>query len=1059
MIRVAAAVCIVAISVLAGEAMSPDELKQKDEWLKQALLSPQGGGPLPFSFTCNEKPSAALLPAWERKVQDTRLDGQRTEHALSWTDPQSGLMVRCRAIEYHDFPTVEWTLYFKNTGANETPIIAGIQALDIKLTRQPAAPAPGSGGEFVLHHHTGDNCSARSYEPHETRLGAKSRQSFAPAGGRPTNGAYPYYNIEYDGGGVIAVIGWPGQWAARFERDDATSLHIAAGQELTHFKLLPGEEVRSPLVVLQFWKGDRLRSQNIWRRWMIAHNLPRPGGKLPPPFTSACMGLHQSEASEIGYIDEYLKGGIKLDYWWMDAGWYPCRDWPETGTWEPDPARFPKGIRAVSDYAHAKGMKLVLWFEPERVHAGTWLHKTHPEWLLKGQLLNLGNPDARKWLTDHVDKFLTEQGIDLYRQDFNMDPLSCWRANEAKDRQGIAEIRHVEGYLAYWDELRRRHPDMLIDSCASGGRRNDVETLRRSVPLLRSDFQGPQNPNDPTMLVGNQGHTYGLSFWVPYYGTGIFYNDVYAVRSHLTPAFGIGYPAGAAGVDWASFRRRIEDWKKVAGCFYGDYYPLTPYSLSEGAWIAWQFNQPETGEGMIQAFRRTQATEATMRLKLHGLDPAAVYEFTDLDVEGAIRVAGRELIEKGLLVKLASRRQAGILAYKRVNALAAVVSVSRETCEVAETVGFVGKDSFAPKGEIANYSWDLGDGTTASGPAVEHAYKTPGTYAVKLTVKDQQGGTDTTSATIAVTPVDTTPPALAAVASGKPDRVVVTFGKPVEQASAEVASNYALDQGVKILSASLGANLATVTLTTSPLSEGVDYALAVSNVKDRARQPNVVAPNSRKTFRCSGLFARWRLDDGTGDVAVDSSGNGHHATLMGGQGGPTWTKSARGMVLKFDGVDDLVETNTFLPDLTMPFSIALWVNPAPAQIEHADIFGNHGEPFVGISLQQDGKKLNSFGFGFGDGKRWQGAGPAQLTADQWQHVAVVCDGETAILYVAGVEKSRAPAKGPLAPNPQQNFKLGQGYHSGRYFRGCLSDVRIYPKALSPEQVAKLAGGE
>ena len=60
-------------------------------------------------------------------------------------------------------------------------------------------------------------------------------------------------------------------------------MRIRAGQELTHFKLLPGEEVRTPLMVLQFWKGDRIRAQNVWRRWMLAHNLPRPGGKLPPP--------------------------------------------------------------------------------------------------------------------------------------------------------------------------------------------------------------------------------------------------------------------------------------------------------------------------------------------------------------------------------------------------------------------------------------------------------------------------------------------------------------------------------------------------------------------------------------------------------------------------------------------------------------------------------------------------------------------------------------------------------------------------------------------------------
>ena len=188
-------------------------------------------------------------------------------------------------------------------------------------------------------------------------------------------------------------------------------------------------------------------------------------------------------------------------------------------------------------------MKTVLWFEPERVHQGSWLFEKHPEWLLgKGgdRLLNLGNPEARKWLTDHIDKFLTEQGIDLYRQDFNFDPLGIWRESDAVDRQGIAEIRHVEGYLAFWDELRHRHPGLLIDSCAPAG---GTTIWRRSAAPCRScgaTFRPLRNPSARDILVGNQGHTYGLSFWVPYYGTGVFCDNVYAVRSHLTPSQGIG---------------------------------------------------------------------------------------------------------------------------------------------------------------------------------------------------------------------------------------------------------------------------------------------------------------------------------------------------------------------------------------------------------------------------------------------------------------------------------------------------------------------------------------
>ena len=78
------------------------------------------------------------------------------------------------------------------------------------------------------------------------------------------------------------------------------------------------------------------------------------------------------------------KKDLKLDYWWMDAGWYiQQQGWPQVGTWEVDPKRFPRGLRPISDHAHAKGVKTLVWFEPERVMPGTWLYEHHPEWLLE----------------------------------------------------------------------------------------------------------------------------------------------------------------------------------------------------------------------------------------------------------------------------------------------------------------------------------------------------------------------------------------------------------------------------------------------------------------------------------------------------------------------------------------------------------------------------------------------------------------------------------------------------------------------------------------------------
>jgi alpha-galactosidase len=369
-------------------------------------------------------------------------------------------------------------------------------------------------------------------------------------------------------------------------------------------------------------------------------------------------------------IDAYEKAGITFDYWWMDAGWYEGADWwsgKGVGTWTADPERFPKGIREVADYVHSKNMKLILWFEPERVYRGSFVWEQHPEWHLPWpdkdnfRLLNLGDPGARKWITDHISTFITDNGVDLYRQDHNVDPLGAWQKRDAPDRQGITENLCVQGYLAFWDELLKRHPGMLIDSCASGGRRNDLETLRRSVPLLRSDFQAPQqNPPAEDVDRGNQNHTRGLAQWIPYYGTGVDTRDTYSFRSHLCPAMGVGTDLSQPELV-ERMKKRMAEYREVAPLFYGDFYPLTEYHKGEDTWAAWQFHRPETDDGMVQVFRRAESPYRAATFRLRGLDAGKTYMVTDVDSGRAEKHPGAELMEKGLEVEIGERRSAVVL--------------------------------------------------------------------------------------------------------------------------------------------------------------------------------------------------------------------------------------------------------------------------------------------------------------------------------------------------------------------------------------------------------------
>lgn len=617
---------------------------------------------VPFSFRYGSQSSRELLSAWEVERSARQLDRLRTEHTLTYTDPKTRLVVRCVATLYDDFPVVEWTLYFKNAGTAATPILEDVQALDTRLERN-------AEGEFLLHHSRGSTASPTDYEPLEAPLAAKQEMHFASVGGRPSDGDLPYFNLQWPGEGVIMVVGWPGQWAARFTRDAGNGLQVRAGQELTHFRLLPGEEVRTPLMVMFFWKGDWLRGQNLWRRWMLAHNLPRPGGKLPPPQMAAGSGRQDiemqgaNEENQTKFIDCYLQAGLKIDYWWMDAGWYPFQEgWWNVGTWEPDPKRFPHGLRPIADYAHARGVKIIVWVEPERVTPGTELYVKHPEWLLgqagETKLLDLGNPPARAWLIEKVEALIREQGIDLYRQDFNIAPLRFWRAHDAEDRQGITEIRYVTGLLAFWDELRRRHPNLLIDTCASGGRRNDLETLRRAVPLWRSDYAYE--------TTGMQDLTYGIALWIPYFGTGINALNPYTFRSQMSPAAAVSWDPRRPDLDLGLLHRLVAQWRRVAGDFFGDYYPLSRYDSHDDVWMAWQFDRPEIGQGMVLAFRRPHSPVELARYKLRGLEPSVRYRVTNLDDSETTELTGSELMESGLAVSLRTAPASALIVYERV---------------------------------------------------------------------------------------------------------------------------------------------------------------------------------------------------------------------------------------------------------------------------------------------------------------------------------------------------------------------------------------------------------
>ncbi len=535
-------------------------------WLDEMQLTGKAAGlstAIPFSFTYGGKASAELLPAWKRSQARLPAKPGREAHAVTWADPTTGLEVTAEVTLFDQFPAVESVLRFRNTGQADTPIIERVLPLDLHV----GVPAKG---EVVLHH---------------------------------------------------GAIGWSGQWALRVARDEAGGVLLQSGQQTTRLKLHPGESIRTPRILLLLWEADdasaslsagRFAGHNAFRRLLMAHYLPRVNGELvTPPITQNTwftfnQGNDVTEANQLEAIRLMTPLGVEV--YWLDAGWFEG-GWPSgVGSWVPRADAFPRGLKPLSDAAHKLGMKFIVWFEPERVHPASRIAKEHPDFVLRRDggdgLFNLGNPEARKWLTDWLSKCITESGIDLYRNDFNIDPLPFWQKADAPDRQGMAEIRYVEGHLEMWDELIRRHPGLWIDTCASGGRRIDLETLTRSVPLWRSDSQCCGKP----MPTWDQVQMAGLSLYVPFHTGGVWAFDPYNWRSIATTGTNLCPDTRAKDFPAELAKAAIAEAKGLRPFFQGDYYPLLPITLDESHWIGWHY----TAVGVA----------------LRGLDPKAAYEVT-----------------------------------------------------------------------------------------------------------------------------------------------------------------------------------------------------------------------------------------------------------------------------------------------------------------------------------------------------------------------------------------------------------------------------------------------
>ena len=594
---------------------------------------------------------------------------------------------------YPDYNAFEWTVSFKNIGTKNTPVLSCVTAADMHIT----------GSNPVIKGINGDGDGW--YEPYQYDVTFCPRK-FVSKDGRATDGNFPYFNLETDSGGTMIAIGWPGTWTASFSYDyKGTTNFTGSGTNDLCTYLKPGETVRTPLMAfLKYFERNEDKATQLWRNWYIDCNMPSETTVSSEPMQpKTCFHLstdspNPSSDGSVGFehsswessFDKIIAENVHFDYQWYDAGWYYDEngdsiwsDWGRTGSLTLDKNKWPGStFLQMTDKLKANGTKTLLWFEPERIGAkdfdalcDNFGYKS--SWKIGTNLSNLGNPDCLEWTYNKIITVLEETGVDLYREDFNTNPAKSWKSADAKEglfRTGITENKYVQGHLELWDRIiafcAKTGRSTIIDSCASGGRRNDLESIRRAVPFLRSDA----DRYTPEIRLSV---TSTYMKWIPCNGTNMlapFASDTSATKYLSRVSFlPINAYAGAwsrdPNLNYDSLRTALSEWNRIKKYYYDDFYALTPYHSHTDAtgWTAWMYFDSEDDSGVLQVFRQSGNNENSYKICLRGVDDNTLYNLNDIDGLNTFACVKGSELKQGITVTLAEPASASVIFIEKVS--------------------------------------------------------------------------------------------------------------------------------------------------------------------------------------------------------------------------------------------------------------------------------------------------------------------------------------------------------------------------------------------------------
>lgn len=599
----------------------------------------------------------------EPALKVTFADGNRdlVLHYASEAQTPHGFDIVMKDVSRNIFVTLHYAIDHASGIVARSATIQNRESAPVTVEQAAAAAFSLPRGHYTLDYLTGRWAGEWNLNQEVIHPGARVLESRRGSTGHQNN---PWFAIQSgepdeDHGEVwFGALAWSGSWRITVEQDQLDAVRITGGFNPFDFGyvLKPGESLETPTFYAGYSDGGLGGASNVLSQFELHNILPRTGKSAGHPTPRPRPVIYNSwestefnvsEAGQIALAERAAELGV--DRFVMDDGWFGQRrnDHAGLGDWYVNKEKFPHGLKPLIDKVRSLGMDFGLWVEPEMVNPDSDLYRQHPDWVLNfpgrprseqrnQMVLNLARQDVHDYVLSFLDKLLTENDIAFLKWDYNRNWSEPGWNELPPTEQKKVYVTFTRNLYSILAELRRRHPNVEIESCSGGGGRVDLGILGFTDEVWPSDNTDPFD-----RLTIQDGFTYAytpqiMMAWVtdsPHWLNKRSTSLEYRFLSSMQGSLGIG----ADITKWspeqmAMAKRLVAAYHQVQNTIVqGTLYRLiSPRNGSEFS-ATQTVNQQRTQSVVFTFIHSTQEGHGFPILKLKGLDPAVQYTLTSIE--------------------------------------------------------------------------------------------------------------------------------------------------------------------------------------------------------------------------------------------------------------------------------------------------------------------------------------------------------------------------------------------------------------------------------------------